>query len=78
MHSSGEADPTIVNPARLSVARADDICARCHGAPIPLVEAWNQVTQADPFLAGRELSRFWFLSWSEAEMRKKAQSQNMA
>jgi hypothetical protein len=68
-HSSGEADPTIVNPARLSVVRADDICARCHGGDRPRLDEWNKATYADPFLAGRDLKRFWYLPFSEAEQR---------
>jgi len=74
---SGEPDPTIVNPAKLSVKRSVDVCARCHGGPIPRFEAWNQYTYADPFLAGRDLSRFWYLAWSEEEMRRHAQSQGV-
>jgi predicted CXXCH cytochrome family protein len=64
-----EADPTIVNPARLSVARSDDVCAHCHGGTMPRIEAWDQVTQADPFLAGLDLKRFWHMPRSEAEQR---------
>lgn len=74
-HYSGEADPTIVNPLRLSVARSDDVCARCHGGTMPKFKEWDQVTFADPFLAGRELKRFWHLPRSEAEMRLLAQGQ---
>ncbi len=44
---------------------------------MPRIEAWNQITQADPYLAGRELTRFWHVYWSEAEMREKALSQKM-
>jgi predicted CXXCH cytochrome family protein len=66
---SGEADPTIVNPARLSVPRSDDVCARCHGSPKPRLEAWNPDTRADPFLAGGELARFFYLYWSESQIR---------
>jgi predicted CXXCH cytochrome family protein len=66
-HWSGEADPTIVNPARLSVARSDDICAHCHGGVMPRYTEWNKLTYADPFLPGRELRRFWYLPFSEAE-----------
>jgi predicted CXXCH cytochrome family protein len=72
-HYSGEADPTIVNPARLPVERSDDICARCHGGPRPRPEAWNAITDADPFLAGGELRRFFYVFWSEAQMRLQEQ-----
>jgi predicted CXXCH cytochrome family protein len=69
----GEADPTIVNPARLSVARSDDVCAHCHGSPRPRPEAWDPNTAPDPFLAGRDLSRFFYLYWSEAEIQPRGQ-----
>ena len=66
-HYSGEADPTIVNPARLAGERADDICARCHAGDRPRLIAWNPTTYADPYLAGRELARFWYRPFSEVE-----------
>jgi predicted CXXCH cytochrome family protein len=62
-------DPTIVNPAKLSVARADDICAHCHGGTVPRYNDWNQATLADPYLPGRDLNRFWFKPYSEAEVQ---------
>ncbi len=70
--ASGEADPTIVNPARLSVSLSDDVCARCHGAPIPRPATWNRKTVADPYLAGGDLNRFWRTCWSETEMNDHA------
>ncbi len=76
LHASGKADPTIVNPARLSVARADDICARCHSSSRPRIETWDQVTHADPFLAGRDLTRFWYVFWSEAQLQLHAQGKD--
>jgi predicted CXXCH cytochrome family protein len=76
-HYSGEVDPTIINPAKLSVQRCDEICARCHGALVPRLRAWNPYTYADPFLAGRELSRFWLLGWSEAELHRHASGQGI-
>jgi predicted CXXCH cytochrome family protein len=64
---AGAGDPTIVNPRRLSVARADDICGHCHGALAPKAETWDAVTVADPFNAGEDLRRFNDFFWSEAE-----------
>lgn len=61
-------DPTIVNPARLPPAQADAICARCHGGTMPRHTEWNKATFADPYLAGRDLRRFWYLPFSEAEV----------
>jgi predicted CXXCH cytochrome family protein len=62
-------DPTIVNPAKLSVPRADDVCAHCHGGTVPRYNEWNQATLADPYLAGRELKKFWYKPFSEAEIQ---------
>jgi predicted CXXCH cytochrome family protein len=74
---SGEADPTIMNPAKLSVERSDEVCARCHSAAIPCLTSWNRFTLADPFLAGRELRRFWHLCWSESDLRLAAHSEGI-
>jgi predicted CXXCH cytochrome family protein len=75
-HYSAEPDPTIVNPARLSVERSDEICARCHGGTVPRYDEWNRTTCADPFLAGRDLRRFWYVSFSEAEWYLRQQGQD--
>jgi predicted CXXCH cytochrome family protein len=74
--NSDEPDPTIVNPEKLSGAAADQVCAHCHGARTPRKNAWDPFTQADPFLAGRELSRFYYLLWSEAEQRLRERNQD--
>ena len=68
----------VVNPARLSVARRDDICARCHGAIIPNPQAWDFKTHRDPFVPGLDLGAFNHFFWSEKEQHliasgKKAQ-----
>ncbi len=52
---NGGADPTIVNPSRLSPERAADLCGRCHGQRIadqlePLLE------HGDPFVPGDDLA----------------------
>lgn len=70
-------DPTIVNPARLIVARSVEVCGHCHGGGMPRLHAWNPETLADPFLAGQELKQFWLLHRSDAEMRQQAKSQGM-
>jgi predicted CXXCH cytochrome family protein len=66
----GNGDPTIVNPRRLPVKRADDICAHCHGALVPRSETWDHATLADPFDAGGDLMDFNRFFWSEAEQMK--------
>jgi predicted CXXCH cytochrome family protein len=55
LQSGGAADPTIVNPSRLTPARAADLCGRCHGQRIadqiaPLLE------HGDPFVPGDDLA----------------------
>lgn len=62
---AGEND--VVQPAELSVARRDEICARCHGALVPKAAQWDPKTHRDPFRPGQELMRFNSLFWSEAE-----------
>ena len=66
-HADGP-DPTIVNPARLSVRQSDDVCAHCHGRSMPRFDTWNPVTQADPFLAGADMTRYFSRFWSEAQL----------
>jgi predicted CXXCH cytochrome family protein len=41
LHSSGAADTTIVNPARLPPARVSEVCGQCHGIGCPPQE-WMQ------------------------------------
>ena len=77
-HDSEGADPTIANPAKLSVARADEICARCHARTIRRVSAWNAKTHADPYRPGEELARVFFVCFSEAEMRERQKRQEQA
>jgi predicted CXXCH cytochrome family protein len=77
-HSSSAPDPTIVNPARLSVPRSDDVCAHCHSGPrAARAGGWNSDTQADPFLAGRELGQFFFTIWTEAQLHRLRQGQEI-
>ena len=41
LHASGGADPTIVNPSRLSAARSSEVCGQCHGIACP-PDGWMQ------------------------------------
>ena len=50
------ADPTIVNPARLTPARAADLCGRCHGQRIT-GDIGPFLQHGDPFVAGDDLAR---------------------
>src|SRR5262245_36686535 len=67
LQQSAAGDPSIVYPARLSVPRRDDVCARCHGTRIPRPEMWDPHTHRDPFIPGQELTRYNQVFWSEAE-----------
>jgi len=58
-----------VNPARLSVERADAICAHCHASHVPNADAWDRETVTDPFNAGGDLRRAATMFWSEAEQK---------
>jgi predicted CXXCH cytochrome family protein len=67
LQHSGQGDPTIANPRRLSVERSDQVCGHCHGAIVPRPEAWNPVSMTDPYIAGQDLLRSYFWFWSEAQ-----------
>jgi predicted CXXCH cytochrome family protein len=51
----GAADPTIVNPARLSPARAADVCGRCHGQRLA-DDVGPFMAAGDPFVPGDDLA----------------------
>jgi predicted CXXCH cytochrome family protein len=70
-----DGDPTIVNPRRLPPARADQICGHCHGSLVPRKEAWDLQTVADPYLAGQDLTRSYFVFWSEDHQQQLHQEQ---
>lgn len=68
LHGSTTADPTIVNPSRLSPARAADVCGRCHGQRIsddvaPFLE------HGDPFVPGDDLALYSAPLWSDTTLR---------
>ncbi len=74
-HWSGEPDPTIVNPARLTVARATDVCAHCHARKLWRPGMWDLNSGTDRFLAGGDLTRYFSLFWSEAEKQRQLRQQ---
>ncbi|MCS6978445.1 MAG: cytochrome c3 family protein [Gemmatales bacterium] len=69
LQRSGQADPTIINPARLSPQRASEVCAHCHASTVPRASAWDD-QHTDPYTPGDDLERFLFVFWSEAEQRQ--------
>jgi predicted CXXCH cytochrome family protein len=63
LHLGGDADPTIVNPERLSKERSAQVCGHCHGARLP-VDPFEFVLhtmgeKGDPYVPGEDLSRWW-------------------
>lgn len=67
LHGSPTADPTIVNPSRLSPARAADVCGRCHGQRItdhvaPFLE------RGDPFVPGDDLGLYSAPLWRDTPL----------
>jgi len=54
---ASRADPTIVNPSRLSPARAADVCGRCHGQRIT-ADVAPFLAHGDPFVAGDDLAHY--------------------
>jgi Cytochrome c554 and c-prime len=57
LRTTRAADPTIVDPARLSPARAADVCGRCHGQRLA-PDVGPFLTRGDPFVPGDDLARF--------------------
>lgn len=66
LHRSTDADPTIVNPARVSPHRSAEICGQCHAARYNVKQAdwlkdgfdyWHRtdLTNARPLLPGKDL-----------------------
>lgn len=55
-HVRDEPDPSIVNPARLSAARASDVCGQCHAYFVPSDEPrWWQTGFTESFRPGEAL-----------------------
>ncbi len=53
--AGGAADPTIVNPSRLSPSRAADLCGRCHGQRLA-DDLAPFLAHGDPFVPGDDLA----------------------
>lgn len=69
LQRTGQPDPTIINPARLSPQRSSEICGHCHASTVPRASAWDD-QHTDPYTPGDDLERFLFVFWSEAEQRQ--------
>ncbi|MEM9193370.1 MAG: cytochrome c3 family protein [Myxococcota bacterium] len=57
LHLGPEADPSIVNPERLSPERSSEVCGRCHGQRIT-DDLSAFLVRGDPFIPGEDLSRY--------------------
>jgi len=64
LRESGDADPTIVNPLRLSPARAADLCGRCHGQRMA-DDVAPFLSHGDPFVPGDDLSLYSSPLWRD-------------
>jgi hypothetical protein len=67
LHLGTRADPTIVNPARLSPARAADVCGRCHGQRIA-DDVGPFLSHGDPFVAGDDLALYSAPLWRDTPL----------
>ncbi|MBC8133081.1 MAG: hypothetical protein H7X95_08885 [Deltaproteobacteria bacterium] len=67
LHESGAADPTIVNPSRLSPGRAADVCGRCHGQRIS-DDVAPLLAHGDPFVPGDDLALYSAPLWRDTPL----------
>jgi predicted CXXCH cytochrome family protein len=67
LHLTGDADPTIVSPSRLSPERAADLCGRCHGQRIT-DDVERFLRQGDPFVPGDDLSLYSAPLWRDTTL----------
>jgi hypothetical protein len=57
LHAGDDADPTIVNPSRLSSERRSEVCGRCHGQRIT-DDVGRFLAHGDPFVPGDALGDY--------------------
>jgi hypothetical protein len=67
LHLGGRADPTIVNPSRLSPARAADLCGRCHGQRVA-DHVDRFLDHGDPFVPGDDLGLWSAPLWQDTPL----------
>jgi predicted CXXCH cytochrome family protein len=68
LHLGDQADPTIVNPARLSPERAADVCGRCHGQRIT-DDIEHFLREGDRFVPGEDLALYSAPLWHDTTLR---------
>jgi predicted CXXCH cytochrome family protein len=67
LHARGGPDPTIVDPARLSPARAADLCGRCHGQRLA-DDVGPFLAAGDPFVPGDDLGLYTAPLWRDTAL----------
>ena len=67
LHHGGSSDPTIVNPSRLSPARAADLCGRCHGQRVS-DDIGPFLAHGDPFVPGDDLALYSAPLWRDTPL----------
>jgi predicted CXXCH cytochrome family protein len=67
LHLGSRPDPTIVNPSRLSPARAADVCGRCHGQRLA-DDVGPFLRHGDPFVAGDDLALWSAPLWRDTAL----------
>jgi predicted CXXCH cytochrome family protein len=68
LSTTGAADPTIVNPSRLSPGRAADLCGRCHGQRLA-DDVGPFLAHGDPFVPGDDLAIESAPLWQDTPLR---------
>ena len=68
LSSADIADPTIVNPSRLSPGRAADLCGRCHGQRMA-DDVGPFLSRGDPFVPGDDLALESAPLWRDTPLR---------
>ncbi|HVT06509.1 MAG TPA: cytochrome c3 family protein [Polyangia bacterium] len=66
--ATGAADPTIVNPSRLSPERSADVCGRCHGQRLA-DDVGPFLAHGDPFVSGDDLATESVPLWRDTPLR---------
>jgi hypothetical protein len=72
LHLAPRADPTIVNPSRLSAERSADLCGRCHGQRIS-DDVGRFLEHGDPFVPGDNLGLYSSPLWQGTTLSGEAE-----
>ncbi len=67
LHLGERADPSIVNPRRLSKSLSADVCGRCHGQRMT-DDVQKFLRTGDPFVPGEDLALYSAPLWHDTEL----------